>query len=718
MEKLARLIARRARATVLISVLVIIAFGALSGGAFNALHDGGFDDPNSDAMVAQDLLLNRYGGESNLLLLVTPVNRSLDDPAVTEAGTKLTSDLANESQVQEVQSYWPFRIPQLRAADSSSALIAVQLKGVDMNTGVGALEVVEKYERTHGVLKVQAGGLVGTNRDINNEVQDGLKRSELIAIPLTAALLIVAFGALVAALLPLLIGVIAIVGTLAVLFVLGSITDVSIYALNLTTAMGLGLAIDYALLVVNRYREELANGLEPAAAVVRTMATAGRTIVFSGATVAVALAALLVFPTFFLRSFAYAGISVVLVALFGAVVVLPAVLTLLGHRVDRFRLLGRPPQFGESQFWRRSAQLIYRRPVIMGLPVLIVLIVMALPLGHVSFSVPDDRVIQSAPSRIVGDEVRKNFAALDANSMYLLVNEPPTADATRDYMSKVSQLDGVSYVSSLVGTARDGSVEVSVPEILVLELQRAQGKMIRIVIDVDPMSDRAQDLVREIRDLPLPAGVSGVLGGPSAILVDGKHAVGSKLPLALALIVVSTFMLLFLFTGSLLLPVKALIMNALTLGAVLGAMTWVFEDGHFSSLLGFTAQPLSTTMPVLFFCIAFGLSMDYEVFLLSRIKEAHDSGASNEEAVVAGLAKTGRIVTTAAALLAVTFFAFGVSRVSFMQFFGIGTGLAIVLDATIVRGVLVPAFMRLAGDANWWAPKPLRALHNRIGLHD
>lgn len=718
MQRLARLITRRARITLVMSLAVIVVFGVLGGGAFEALHDGGFDDPKSDSVVAQRQLQQQYGGDTNLLLLVTPVNKSLDDPAVTAAGRKLTTDLRAEPEVQDVQSYWPYRIPQLRASDSSSALIAVQLEGVSNETGVGALDVVDRYAKTDDTLKVEAGGLVGANRDINNEVQEGLTRSELIAIPLTLVLLVIAFGALVAALLPLIVGIIAIAGTLAVLCVLGSITDVSIYALNLTTAMGLGLSIDYALLIVSRYREELANGCEPEAAVVKTMSTAGRTIVFSGATVAVALAALLVFPTFFLRSFAYAGIAVVVVAMFGAIVVLPAVLALLGRRVDKFKMFGRAPQYGESKFWHAVATTVYRRPILTGLPVFIALIVMALPLSNVSFATPDDRVIQGAPSRTVGDAIREQYAGGDANSMFLLLNRPASANAERDYMAEVSKLQGVNWVASLVGTAKNGQATVAVNPLVVSDLQRANGNMIRISINVDPMSDRAQHLVHEIRSMQLPDGTTGVLGGQSAILVDGKHAIGSKLPLAFTLIIITTFILLFAFTGSLLLPVKALVMNALTLSAVLGLMTWIFQEGHLAGVLGFTPQPLSTTMPVLLFCIAFGLSMDYEVFLLSRIKEAHDAGATNETAVVEGLSKTGRIVTTAALLLAVTFFSFGVSKVSFMQFFGLGTGLAVVLDATIVRGVLVPAFMRLAGDANWWAPRPLRKLHQYIALSE
>jgi RND superfamily putative drug exporter len=689
MFRLARFVTHHAKATLFGSVVAVVALGVLSGGAFGVLEDGGFDDPDSESSRALEQLDSRYGGPSDLLLLVTPRNAALEAPEVTAAATRLTEQLRQEPQVTKVDSYWPQQTPALRAADSSSALIAIEVEGDERGA-----DIAEKYAVTNEVLKVDAGGFVGANRDIDTEVKDGLARAEMIAIPATTVLLIIAFGALVASLLPLLVGLIAIIGALALLFVIGSITDVSVFALNLTTAMGLGLAIDYALLVVNRFREELHGGRSVDEAVIKTMTTAGRTIVFSGATVAVALAALLVFDAFFLRSFAYAGIAVVIVAMLGAIVTLPAVLALLGTRVDTLKVLGRPPQYGESKAWHRLAATVYRRPVLTGAPVLFALLVMCLPLGGIAFATPDDRVMQHSQSRTVGDAMRSQYVGGETNALYLLLDEAVSTEDSRAYVERLSSLDGVHHVST------------------------PDNARFNIAMNIDPMSSQAQSLVHELRDIPEPAGATGVLGGSSAVLVDGKQTISSKLPLATIWIVVTTFILLFAFTGSLLLPLKALLLNALTLGAVMGAMTWVFQYGHFSDLIGFTPQALSTTMPVLLFCIAFGLSMDYEVFLLSRIKEAHDAGATNEAAVVEGLSKTGRIVSTAAGLLAVTFFAFSTSNVSFMQFFGLGTGLAIVLDATIVRGILVPAFMRVAGDANWWAPAPLRSLHKRIALSD
>jgi RND superfamily putative drug exporter len=547
-----------------------------------------------------------------------------------------------------------------------------------------------------GPVTVRAGGLSGVDNAVGTQIGKDLKLAEGIAIPITFVLLIFAFGSVVAASLPVVIGLVAIVATLAVLFLLGSVTNVSIYALNLTTAMGLGLGIDYALLMVNRYREELAGGMTVQEAVRHAVATAGRTIVFSAGTVAAALAALLVFPVYFLRSFAYAGISVVVVATLSALVVLPAVLALLGPRVNALAVrsresLGR----AESPFWRRIAASVMRRPVMAGLPIVALLVVLGIPFLHVQFGTPDDRVLPtSSAARQVGDVLRSDFRANVSDTLEIVTATALPPHAAGSYAQEISSIPGVVSVGTV---------------------QRPQATWFHAVITPVPVSSAAQKLVSEVRALPPPGGVTAYVGGSAAGLVDQKHDLGSRLPLAIALIVLTTFIILFLFTGSVVLPLKALVLNALSLTAVFGALVWIFQDGHLSGLLGFTAAPISTTMPLLLFCIAFGLSMDYEVFMLSRIKELHDAGATNTEAVAGGLARTGRIVTTAAALLAVTFFAFGLSKVSFIQMFGVGTGIAIVIDATLIRGVVVPAFMRLAGSANWWAPPPLRRLHRRIG---
>ena len=504
-----------------------------------------------------------------------------------------------------------------------------------------------------------------------------------------------AFGSVVAALLPLSVGLLAILATFAELDLLTRVTSVSIFAINLTTALGLGLGIDYALLMVSRFREELAGGISVEDAVVRTVATAGRTIAFSALTVAAALSAMLVFPVYFLRSFAYAGVAVTLFAALSALLVLPALLALLGHRVNA----GRIPfvKAVEAPFWGRVASGVMRRPAFAALPVIAVLLFMAVPLLHVNFGTPDDRALPTSnASHQVGDALRTDFAT-QPGVIDVLIRPSISAGALASYAQQLSALPGVQQVGSAAASG----------------IQR-----LTLSTGFDSASSAAQQLVDRVRSAPTPSGAHVLVGGDTAILIDGKQAIGSRLPLAGAIIAITTFILLFLFTGSIVHPIRALLGNILTLGGTVGAMVWIFQFGHLSGVLGFTPTPTSTAMPVLLFCIAFGLSMDYEVFLMSRIKELHDHGASNADAVTGGLARTGRIVSTAAALLAVSFFAFATSHVSFIQLFGLGTGLAILIDATLVRGILVPAFMRVLGENSWYAPPLLRRLHNRIGLDD
>jgi RND superfamily putative drug exporter len=565
-------------------------------------------------------------------------------------------------------------------------------------------DVVKKLDKTYASIgpasTVAFGGYGQVNRDATEHVKKDLATAESIAIPLTIILLLAVFGSLVAGLLPLLVGGIAVLGTFFSLAVVASVTDVSIYAINLTTAMGIGLGIDYSLLMVSRFREELGAGASSSTAVRTTLRTAGRTILFSGATVAVALAALLVFPLYFLRSFAYAGISVVVVAVVSALVPLAAVLGWLGPRVDSWAVpfvkSSRTP--APSRFWAQLSRIVMRRPVAVAVPVAAVLIVMALPFFGVKFGLPDDRSLpSSAQSRTAGDLLRNDFSSEQASAVQVLlphvVGGPAALTA---YTSRLATLPDVARVDP--------------PEL------RGDAAHVTVVPTVDPQSAAGEGLAKAVRAVPAPG--ERLVGGPSARLVDTKNAVADQLPLAAGLIVLSTFVILFLFTGSVVIPLKALVMNVLSLSAVMGAMVWIFQEGHLQSVFGFVPAPLTLAMPLLLFCVAFGLSMDYEVFLLGRIAEEHRAGKSNEEAVAAGMVRTGRIVTTAAALLAITFFAFTTSSVSFIQFFGLGTGLAIVLDATLVRGLLVPATMRLLGGVNWWAPAPLRRLHDRIGLSE
>jgi RND superfamily putative drug exporter len=455
---------------------------------------------------------------------------------------------------------------------------------------------------------------------------------------------------------------------------------------------------------------------------VRTIQTAGKTVLISALTVAVSLSALLVFPLYFLRSFAYAGVAVVLLALAGSILSLPALLSVLGHRVDAVRVGRRRAARAEHEgAWHRIATIVMRRPVPVATAVVVFLVLLGTPFLRASFGAPDDRVLPaSAGSRQAGEILRSEFSG-NAAEGFGVVADGVGADRLDDIAAvaaTLSALEGVDRVESAAGTFVSGQLASTSPnDGSFLAADGTSISWMSVVPDFPVVSPQGEQLAKDIRQLDLPFEVA--VGGQAAGLVDTKAAISAALPWAIAIIVIATFVLLFLMAGSLLVPVKALVLNLLSLTATFGAMVWIFQDGNLSDLLGFTATgTLDISMPILMFCIAFGLSMDYEVFLLSRIKEEYDRIGDNEAAVALGLERTGRIITAAALLLSITFFAFGTSGVSFIKMFGIGLGLAVLMDATIVRAFLVPAFMRLAGDANWWAPASLRRFHDRFGLKE
>lgn len=705
---------RRARLVLVVALLLLLGAGLAGAGVFGRLQSGGFDDPASESSRAQRLIDERFGGRPNLVLLAHAAGGSVDAPGAAAAGRGLTAALRGESGVRDVVSYWATGATELRSTDGADAIVLAHVDGDDQQRRERTRALMDRYATDGPALAVRAGGLAAANVDVNTQVGRSLAIAEAIAVPLTLLLLVIVFRSVVSALLPLVVGGVAIAGTFAELSLLGAVTDVSVFAINLTTALGLGLGIDYALLMVSRFREELSAGAPGGEALATTVATAGRTILFAAGTVATALTALLVFPLFFLRSFAYAGIGVVLIAAAAALVVAPALLAVLGRRVDAGRLPWRRAQPGpDSPAWGRLAAAVMRRPALAALPVILGLLVAASPLAHVTFGTLDEGVLRpGSAARQVADRLATGFPSNQQASVDVVLAGAVAPADLDGYAQRLSTLDGVARVVTGAGAYAGGNrIGAGNPA-----YGRPDAQWLVLSSRLAAKSDAAQRLVRAVRATPAPRDAA--VGGADAQLIDTEHAIAARLPLGVALVVLTTFALLFLFTGSVVQPLRALLLNVLGLSATMGALIWIFQDGHLAGALRFTPRPMDTAMTVLMFCIVFGLSMDYEVFLIGRIAELHARGLPTPDAVRAGLARTGRIVSAAAALLAVTFFAFGTSTVSFLQMFGIGSGLAIIVDATLIRGVLVPAIVRALGRLNWYSPAPLRRLHGVVALRE
>jgi RND superfamily putative drug exporter len=719
--RLGRFTHRRRRAILVLTGLFVVVAGAIGGGGvFGILKGGGFQDPAAESTRAAEFLDEQLGaGDPNLVLVVT-VPGSVDDATTAAAGVALTDRVSRLTDVTNVVSYWSLGSPEaLRSTDSRRALVLARIEGADDDAIADRFaEVRDELGTGSGPFTIAYGGQLAVFDQVSSLIERDLTRAEAIAVPITLVLLLFVFGSAVAASLPLFVGAVAVVGTFLALFALGSVTDVSIFSINLTTALGLGLAIDYSLFVVSRFREELRKGRSVEQAVVRTVESAGRTVAFSALTVAVSLLALIVFPLYFLRSFAYAGVAVVLIAMVASIVSLPALLAVLGHRVDAWRIIRRPAPEEGTGFWHRIATWVMRRPIGVATGAVALLVVLGLPFLGASFGLPDDRVLPAENEvHRTSDILRNEFTSNESEAFAIAA--PGRVDDARltAYAIAVSSVPGVERVDARTGSFVGGTQVLPTPPAPERFTGGDRGTFLTVVPGVEPISAEGERLAKDIR--AVDAGFPVLVGGAPAALVDTKAAIMDRLPLAAAWIAVATFVLLFLMFGSLLVPAKALVLNLLSLSATFGAMVWIFQDGNLSGLLDFTATgTLDTTTPILMFCIAFGLSMDYEVFLLARIKEEHNRTGDNTHSVAMGLERTGRIVTAAAALLAVTFLAFGTSQVSFIKLFGLGLALAVVMDATIVRGALVPAFMRLAGEANWWAPAPLRRFQQRFGLHE
>ena len=725
-DRLGAFAVRRHRLILVVALIGVIVAGAVGGGVLARLSSGGFDDPGSESAKAADQLLATFdAAPSDIVLIARSADgASVDTAGVAAAGAALATRLADQGDVRDVVSYWATRAPALRSTDGTLALVTARLTGSDDAAQERAGEIAEELAgfTDDGILEVRVSGAPVTFAEVGTTIEKDLIRAESIAVPVTMLLLLLVFGSLVAAGLPALIGAVAVLGSFLALWITTHVTDVSVFAINLVTALGIGLGIDYALFMVTRFREELARGVEPNDAVIRTVRTAGRTVVYSGITVAISLSALLVFPQFFLRSFAYAGIATVVLSVIAAVVALPAALAALGTRVDRFRVLRSTTEVRDDGFWFRLSHAVMRRPWPVLLGGVALLVALGLPFFNVAFGQTDDRVLPStAQAAQAGEWLRTEFDSRESDPLTVVAaTSTATPGAVGTYAAQISEVSGVSRVDSVAGSYVDGKLVAEAgPAAARFTTESGTGRWLSVVSSVEPYSNDGRQLVQDVRAVPSPLGET-LVGGSAATFADSQTSMGERLPWAIGIIAIATFMLLFLFTGSVVLPLKALVLNTLSLTAMFGAMVWIFQEGNLSQWLGnFTVTgELDTAMPILMFCIAFGLSMDYEVFLLSRIKEEYDRTGDNAAAVAIGMQRTGRLITSAAALLAIVFIAFATSGVTIIKMLGVGVALAVLVDATLIRGLMVPAFMRVMGDANWWAPEPLKRLHARFGLSE
>jgi RND superfamily putative drug exporter len=700
---LARLAERHARRVGLAAVVLFLLAAALGGSVAERLDPFGGDDPNTESVQARKTTLAAGLPFPGVIVVVR------DAPVATAAGRVRVAAISEEVRgvagVKSVSGYLDTRSPDFVSDDGRSSYLAVALAPIEIDDKpfqeAGAA-VAERFEGRPGII---VGGGAVVLEQANQQLEKDLRKAEAIAFPLLFLLALLFFRSLVAALLPLMIGTLAILGTFLILRLAAEVGSISIFALNLATALGLGLSIDYSLFVVSRYREEIARHGPGLAAMRQTMATAGRTVLFSSLTVAAALASLLVFPQRFLYSMGLAGALVSLFAALISLTVLPAVLTLLGTRVNSLapRFLRRRAEAearsDEQGFWYRLSRFVMRRPVGVATASAALLIALGIPFLGIKFDrMGLDALPREASSRQAFEILSEEF--------------PPYRETPITVAARGAGLRALAELRARV-EATEGVVAALPPQPLGGGLAAIQA------ISANPFqSEASRATVERLRRLGVPGGELQV-GGATAELLDLRASLARHAPAALAIVIVSTLLILFLMTGSVVLPVKSLLMSFLNLSAVFGALVLVFQDGRLEGLLDFSSTgAIEITIPILLFAISFGLSTDYAVFLLSRIKEARDGGASETESVAIGLERTGRIVTAAALLFAVALGAFATSQLLLVKQYGIGVALAVLIDASIVRALLVPSLMALLGRWNWWAPAPLRRLHGRFGIEE
>ena len=693
-ENLGRVLVNYRKAAVALFVIGILVAGAVGSLIFSRLDSGGYSDPNSDSYKVYEYLRDDLKVEDPAVVVVIDAgNRDVTEPAVAQQALALEKLMAQEEGVTRTLSFWGAGSDaNLKSADGKAAYVLIFGEGEAFSPGSQDLGKLfqEKYDGEFSGLRLYAGGVAVVGHAITKKISDDLKIAEAVSIPLTFILLAFVFGALAASAMPLIVGVSAIVGAFFILYLISLFTAVSVYSLNLTTGMGLGLGIDYALLMVNRFREELNKGKSVDESVITTMATAGKTVFYSGLTVLVTMVSLTFFPLPFLKSFGYAGVSVVALAVVGAIFGLPPILAMMGKRINKGPVRKSAMTPKDDGRWADTARFVMRRPVPIVLLSLIALGIMAAPLQNISFSQGDSRMLPASnPAAIATAIQTERFPGQTGTPIEIITFDGADKVGTlNEYANRISQVPGI--------------VGVVPPQVI--------GEDVRIVAyqSMLPRTPESQKLIHDLRDVKAPTGT--LIGGVAADYTDSQDGISRTLPWAFGWIAISVLLLVFVFTGSIILPIKAVLLNVLSLAATMGVLTWVFIDGNLQWLVGsFTVTgSLDTSIVILIAVVVFGLSMDYELFLLSRIREEHLEGRSNVESVATGLQRSARIITAAAVLLAVVFAAFVTSGVTSIKTMGFGVALAVLLDATLIRALLVPALMRLMGERNWWAPKSLQ----------
>ena len=695
MTRLGRFVVRRRRAVILAWVAGLVGTAVVGSSAFSVLStDFGAGSSTESGSVAHQLDdLDGTGGQ----LAIVADRIDIADPQV-QAG--ITADLARIAAVDgvlDVADPWTSgpTATAMRATDGRAALVVVTLTGnLTEDDELAVAHRVEDLARQLHAPEVLVGGGVLVGETFQTASESDLLRGEAIALPIAIVIMVLLLGGLVAGGMPLLVALGGVIPTLAVLVAATRLGDVSIFSVNVVNMLGIGLGIDYGLLMVNRFREERGHDRDVHDAAVASVATAGTTIVFSALTVAVAMSGLFVFGIPLLASFGIAGLAVVLLCMSSAVTLLPATMAVVGRRIKPLP----PTPDVEGRFYR-LARRVQRRPVVVGGAVAAVLVLLGAPFLHARFENGDARTLpRSSEARATALVLADRFPARGTDPVTVIAAVHPASPAAEAWIARIGGTAGVAGTDIRPGTPAGTAVVDFVPT------GTSQG----------PAATALVDRIRADR----PA-FDVQVGGPAAELADVKERLGARLPIAVVVVALATLLLLFLMTGSVVIPVKALVMNALSLCASFGALKLVFQDGYLSGPLGFdSVGALDLWMPVLVLIFAFGLSMDYGVFLLSRIKEVHDQTGDNDTAVAVGLQRSGRIITSAAALIVVVFAGFAAGEVLAVKQLGVGLAIAVIVDATMVRMLLVPAVMSVLGEWNWWAPAPLRRFHTRYGLHE